>query len=113
MFDPLLAGVITGLVALIAGVAGGYGLARVLDRLRVTSAQARVTELLGRAQSQADNLQKEAELRAKDDLFQRREALAREFDDKLNEVRDQERRLDKREDSLEEKGRDLQKREKD
>jgi ribonucrease Y len=113
MSDPLLVGVITGLVALIAGVAGGYGVARVLDRLRVTSAQARVSEMLARAQSQADSLQKEAELRAKDDLFQRREALAREFDDKLNEVRDQERRLDKREDSLEEKGRDIQKREKD
>src|SRR5262245_61238464 len=110
--EPLTVGGIVGLVAL-AAFAGGYGLARVLDRLRITSAQTRINEMLAQAKSQADNFQKEAELKAKDELFQRREALTREFDEKLNEVRDQERRLDKREDSLEEKGRDLQKREKD
>src|SRR5262245_52061497 len=105
-------GVIVGLAALVAfGV--GFGVARIQDRLRVTSAQTRITEMLAQAKSQADNLQKEVELQAKADLFKRRETLSREFDQKLNEVRDQERRLDKREDSLEEKSRDFQKREKE
>ena len=109
--DPLTVGVIVGLASLVA-LACGFGFARIQDRLRVTSAQTRISEMLVQAKSQADNLQKEVELQAKDDLFKRRETLAREFDQKLNEVRDQERRLDKREDSLEEKSRDFQKREK-
>jgi ribonuclease Y len=110
--EPLTVGVVVGLTALVA-LACGFVAARVQDRLRVTNAQSRITEILAQAKNQADNLQREVELKAKDDLFQRREALSREFDQKLNEVRDQERRLDKREDSLEEKSRDLQKREKE
>src|SRR5437016_14408250 len=98
--DPLTVGVIVGLVAL-AALAGGFALARVQDRLRVTSVQTRIRDLLAQAEGQAQNLKKEAELKAKDESFRKREELSREFDQKLTEVREQERRLEKREDVLE------------
>jgi ribonuclease Y len=111
--DPLIVGVITGLVALIVGLAGGYGLARVQDRLRGAGVQARVNQLLAQAQSQADTVRKEAELKAKDDLFKKREELTREFDQKVNEVREQERRLEKREDLLEQRNEAHERKEKE
>jgi ribonuclease Y len=111
--DPLIVGVITGLAALIVGLAAGYGLARAQDRLRGTGVQARVNEMLSQAQSQADNVRKEAELKAKDEVFKKRDELSREFDQKSTEVREQERRLEKREDLLEQRSEAQQKKEKE
>ncbi len=111
--DPLTVGVISGLAALVVGLAAGYTLARVQDRARMSGAQARADELLAQAQAKAENFRKEAELRAKDELFKRREELTREFDQKLNEVREQERRLEKREDLLEQRNDAQQKKERD
>src|SRR5947209_18295965 len=107
--DPLTVGVITGLVAL----AAGFAAARVQDRLRMTSTQTRVNELLAKAQADAESFRKEAELKAKDELFNKREELNREFDQKLNEVRDQERRLDKKEDVLEQRHQAQQKKDRE
>ena len=97
--DPLTVGVIVGLVALIVGLAAGFGYARAQDRLRGTGAQARVNELLAQAQTQAENLRKEAELKAKDELFRKREEFNREIEQTATELREQERRLEKREDA--------------
>jgi ribonuclease Y len=107
--DPLTAGVISGLVAL----AVGYALARLQDRLRLNGVQAQVQELLAQAQSRAESLRKEAELKAKDELFQKRETLTREFEQKFTEVREQERRLEKREDVLDQKHQAQQKKERE
>lgn len=111
--DPLTVGVIVGLVALIAGLAGGFAYARAQDRVRGAGAQARANELLAQAQTQAETVRKEAEFKAKDDLFRKREELTREFDQKLADVREQERRLEKREDLLEQRNDGLQKKEKE
>src|SRR5687768_16269095 len=100
--EPVAQGAVTALVA-VAAAAGGYYVARLLDRRSLSGIQAQTQQLLDQARVQADNLQKEAELRAKDELFAKREALSREFDQKLNDVRDQERRLEKREDLLDQK----------
>ncbi len=108
--DPLTCVILVCLAALVAsGV--GYTVARMQDRFRLTSAQARVEEILGQARKGADNLIKEAELRAKDELYKKREEFNREIDKARNELRDQERRLDKREDSLEQKHQSQVKRE--
>src|SRR5258708_403467 len=101
--DPLIVGVISGLVSLVIGIAGGYGLARVQDKLRGAGANAKVNEMLSQAKAQADNIRKDAELKVKDDLLKKREELTREFDQKVTEVREQERRLEKREDQLEQR----------
>jgi len=108
--DPLTCVILVCLAALVAsGV--GYTVARMQDRLRLTSAQARVEEILEQARKGADNVVKEAELRAKDELFKKREEFNREIDKTRNELRDQERRLDKREDNLEQKHQSQVKRE--
>ncbi|HEX4590724.1 MAG TPA: ribonuclease Y [Gemmataceae bacterium] len=111
--DPLTIGVIVGLVALVIGGAGGYSLLRLQDRMRGSGAQARVSEVLAQAQTQAETIRKEAEFKVKDELLKRREELAREFDQKLTEVREQERRLEKREDLLEQRNEAQQRKEKE
>ena len=78
----------------------GFGGARVLDRFRINNAQLRVAELTQQANQKADSIVKEAELRAKDEVYQRREEFNREMEAGRNELRDQERRLDKKEDNL-------------
>jgi ribonuclease Y len=90
-------------IAALVALAVGYGIARALDRTRLTSVQARVAEITEHAKKEAENIRKESELKAKDELFQKREEFNREAEKLRNELRDQERRLEKREDSLEQK----------
>ncbi len=71
----------------------------------------RAAEITAAARSESEKILKEAELKAKDDLYQKREELNRETDQLRAELRDQERRLDKREDGLEEKNQTLVKKE--
>src|SRR5207244_1404455 len=90
-------------VAALVGLLAGYGVARFLDRFRLNSSQARVAEISDTARKEAENILKEAQLRAKDELYQKREEFNREMEVARNEVRDHERRLEKREDTLEQK----------
>ncbi len=108
--DPLLVVVLSCLTGA-AGAAAGYVGVRLVDRARLRGVQSRAEEILRAARDEAEKLKKEAELRAKDDLYQQREALNRENEQVRGELREQERRLDKREDSLEEKSQALAKRE--
>ena len=109
MIEPLH--VLLGLSAALLGLLLGYGGARILDRFRLNSAQARVAELADQASQKADNILKEAELRTKDELFRKREEFNRELEQGRAELRDQERRLDKRDDNLEQKHQVLLKKE--
>lgn len=110
--DPLTISAIAGL-AIVIGLGIGYVSARMQDRLRVASAKTRSEELISQAQAHADNVRKEAELKAKDEQFRKREEQNREFDQKLAEVREHERRLEKREDSIEQRHQALQKKERE
>src|SRR5712692_398610 len=78
----------------------GYALARLLDRSRGYSVQARITDLAAQARREAENIIKDSELKAKDELFKKREEFNREMEKARGEIRDQERRLEKREDVL-------------
>jgi ribonucrease Y len=100
--DALSCAIICSAAAL-AGILAGYVLARLYDRSRLNSAQARVAEITSQAQREAENLLKTAELKAKDELFSKREEFNREIEKARSEVRDQERRLEKREDGLDQK----------
>jgi ribonuclease Y len=100
----------------------GYGATRVRDYLSVDNAKTRVTELIDHARKEADNLLKESELKAKDELYKKREEADREIEQKRGElleeqrrleqargeVREEERRLGKREDVLLKKERTLE-----
>jgi ribonuclease Y len=87
------------------GLGGGvcYALLRKQNRDSLAQSEVRSKEVLTQAQRQADTIVKEAELKAKDELFQKREEFNRETENARNEQREQERRLEKREDTLEQK----------
>src|SRR5262249_651177 len=59
----------------------------------------------------AENIVKEAELHAKDEVFKKREDFNRESETTRGEMREQERRLEKREDILDQKQKEMLKRE--
>jgi ribonuclease Y len=99
------------LAALLGGLLG-FGGARLLDRVRLNSIQARVAEITKHAEEQADTIRKRAEVDAKDELFKKREEFNRETEQTRNELREQERRLDKREDALEQQQQALLKKDK-
>lgn len=103
--------VILACFALVLGALIGYISARIHDHFQVKNAQAKVAEINQQARLQADNLIKQAELQAKDDLFKKREDFNREMELARNEVREQERRLEKREDAVDQKHQAQQKKE--
>jgi ribonuclease Y len=83
------------------------------DQLNLNSARAQAETLVNQSRKDADNVVKEAELRAKDDIFKRREEFNREIEQLRTEQREQERRLEKKEDSLDQKEQALHKKEKE
>jgi ribonuclease Y len=98
-------------LAALLGLIAGYGIAWIQDRYRTTRARKSADEITTQARKEADNIRKEAELRAKDEMFQKREVFNREAEKLRNEMREQERRLEKREDGIEQKQQQLVKKE--
>lgn len=98
------------------GLGIGAGTAWVLirrgDRLNLNSAESRSRELVIQAEKTAENLRKDAELQAKDEVFKKREEFTREIEKIRTEQREQERRLEKKEDALEQRHEGQQKKEK-
>jgi ribonuclease Y len=91
------------LVAVAIALPAGYAVARIIDRVRETSALGKINEIAAQAKREAENILKDSELKAKDELFKKREEFNREIEKARSEVRDQERRLEKREDVLDQK----------
>src|SRR5437660_1612987 len=101
--EPFYASLVTALVTLLVAVPIGYVLARFQDRSRQSNARARASELTHQARKEADNIIRDSELKAKDELFNKRDEFNREIEKSRTEVREQERRLEKREDVLDQK----------
>jgi ribonuclease Y len=95
--------VIIAVAAALVGLGIGFGGARLLDRFQLDNARARVRAITEAAKTEALNVQRDAELRAKDELFKKREEFNKELDQARAKLAEQERRIDKREDSLEQK----------
>jgi ribonuclease Y len=100
---PEITTILWSLGAAIVGGVLGFAGARLLDRLRQTSARNAAAEILVQTKREADNARKAAELQLKDELYHKREEFDREVNATRNELREQERRLEKREESLEQK----------
>lgn len=100
----VLAGVIAGVVGLVVGYFA--------DKLLKGSAYKSRDEILRVAQHDADNLLKEQELKLKEEMLKRREALEAKLDEQRNQQRIRERELDKREVHLEEQQDSFRKKEK-
>lgn len=100
----LLAGVIAGVIGLIAGFLG--------DRILKGTAYKSRDQILRDAQHDADTLLKEQELKLKEEMLKRREALDAKLEEQRNQQRGRERELDKREVHLEEQQDSFRKKEK-
>jgi ribonuclease Y len=94
---------IGALLVLLPAGGAGYLLARLQHRRRLQSAASEAAGVLALANKDAENIRKEAELKAKDELFQKRETFNREMEQIRSELREQERRLEKREDVVDQK----------
>lgn len=94
---------IPSLVAVIVGLAAGYGVARVLDKNNLHSAKADAEEILKAAEKEAETVKKEALLQAKDKLFQAKADLENEIRERRAELSARESRLLKKEEILERK----------
>jgi ribonuclease Y len=105
----LLGGVILGAAG---GSIGAFFVMRRVQRENLDSADKRAKELIVQAEKNAENLLKESELKAKDEIFKKRDEFNREAEKVRNEQKDQERRLEKKEDLLEQQSENLLKKEK-
>lgn len=104
MGDPL----IVGLIAVVVGLVAGF----FVDRILKGSAYKTRDEILRQAERDAENLLKDQELKVKEEMLKRREALESRLDEQRNQVRNRERELDKREAQLEEQQDSFRKKEK-
>src|SRR5438477_6228558 len=99
---PLLECVVAIIMAALLGTGvGGWAawvLIRRADRSNINSAETRARELVVQAEKTAENVRKDAELRAKDEVFKKREEFNNEAEKTKAELRDLERRLEKKED---------------
>ncbi len=73
--------------------------------------ETKVLDILEIAKRDGERILKDAELKAKDESYRRREELNRELETSRNELREQERRVQKREDASEDKAKDLTRKE--
>lgn len=87
-------------------------LVRYLDRLRKQDAESKGKEVLERAERDAANRIREADIEIKERTLQQRAAAEEELDKVREEMRERERLLDKRNETLEQQADDLRKQEK-
>jgi len=95
-------------IALAVGLALGF----FFDRLRLGAAYKSRDQLLSDAKREAENVTKQAELDAKEELLKRKETQDRELQSVREELRNHERALDKREVGLQDVQEDIRKKEK-
>ncbi|MCX7701322.1 MAG: ribonuclease Y [Gemmataceae bacterium] len=105
----LIGGALIG-VSLTLGWCWWRGYAHLRDgERRRAEARAQCEAIIAQARREAENLLREADLRAKDELLQKRSEFNREVEQARQEWRQQERRLEQREDELNERRRALAK----
>ena len=86
-----------------ACIAIGYFICILIYRKRQSANEKKLKQLIEESTRAAEKVKKEAELAAKAELYQRREAFEKETQETRMELKQQERRLSKREDNLERK----------
>lgn len=96
--------IVLALVALAVGVVIGIFFQRRNERQRVGSAESQADKLTKAAKSEAEAIQRNSEIEAKEILFRAKSEAENETRDRLAELQRQQERLLKREDNLERKG---------
>ncbi len=112
--------VVTGLIALIAGIGAGYLIFNRLSTKRVEDARNLADQIIEEAKKEAENIKKEAELKTKSELLKLQSEMEKKYREKEEEFRKKEQRLiqkeevlDRRIDQVEKKEQELIKRERD
>jgi ribonuclease Y len=103
--------VIVSIVSTLAGAALTFFAVRLLDRLRRKDAESDARMILERAQLDAANLKREAELRAKEEAIFQKAEMDKELNKARDLIRERERLLDKRQEAVESQAEDLRKQE--
>ena len=99
--DPLV--LIGAIVLALAGIGVGYWLFRWMAHRKGEHAGQRAEGVVAEARQRSENILKEAELKAKEEVFKRREQFEKQTQETRTELRGLERRLSKREDNLDRK----------
>jgi ribonucrease Y len=114
---------ILGIVlALILGAGAGFAIGRSQMKAKVVAAesfartqeaeaQEKAGEITSLARKDADRITKDAELKAKDELFSKREQYNRETEQQRNDLRELERKLEKREATIDTRQKEVVKKE--
>ncbi len=113
---------VIGIVAVIVGIAAGFGIARVVGSTKAKNAaqeaaslkrnaEEEANRMLKDAESQMDTLRRQAEIEAKDEALKYKQQVDEENKDRLREVRNAENRINQREQSLDHRTETLDKRE--
>jgi len=90
-------------IGVVVGIVGVTLLGKVMGSQMIGGARRQAEQVLKEARGEAQTLQKQAELDARNELAKRREKFERETSQARNEIKENERRLTKREDNLDRK----------
>ncbi len=99
------------LICAVFSIGIGFFLSNILNRSKANSSVSNYNAMILKAQIDAENIIKDAELKSKEESLRRKEELNKSFENIRQDLRDQEKRLEKREDAIEDKAREMQKRE--
>lgn len=99
---------IVGAAALFAGLATGFLIRKYIGEARVASAEVEAKKMLSEARRESDNLKREAQLEAKDNVHALRAEAEREIKSRRSEMQKLERRLSKREETIEVKEEEIE-----
>ena len=102
MSSPVAIG-LGAVIGIIVGVVAAMLLGKVMGNQMIGGARRQVEQMLKEARNEAQTLQKQIELDARNELAKRREDFERETSGARNEIKEIERRLTKREDNLDRK----------
>ena len=103
LIESIQSNPLAALSILVLGLVLGYIVCQALARMHEGTGRQRAEKLVADAEEKAEQIVRDARVRAKDESYQRREEVAREAQEKWQELRDLDRRLSKREDSLDQK----------
>jgi ribonuclease Y len=102
---------IVSAVSAVIGVVLTFVGVKLLDRLRRKDAESEARSIIERAQLDASNLVKEAQLKIKEETIQQKGELDREMNKLRDQLRERERSLDKRQEAAEQQAEHLRKQE--
>lgn len=101
------------IAALLAGVAGGYYVRKMIAEAKISSAEAAAKKIIDEANQEAKALKREKQLEGKEEAHRLRNELEKESKERRAEIQRLERRLLQKEESLDRKITNLERKEED